>query len=64
MSVVANMFVIREINFDDKDNFMWSTTIKEIALKNNLWKENTPLDFSGIYSDGEYAHKYYSGRRM
>ena len=61
--VVPNVFVIREIDFNDADNFLFSPNIKEIALKHGWWEENTPFDFTKIYSGGEYHHQYYSGRR-
>jgi dipeptidase len=64
-SVLANMFVIREVDPDDKDNFAMSDSVHQVALSYGWW---TPadglLDFTLIYSDGEYAHKYYSGRRV
>ena len=62
-AVVPNVFVIREIDFNDSENFLYSPNIKEIALKNKWWEENTPFDFTKIYSGGEYHHQYYSGRR-
>lgn len=65
-AVLANMFVLRELNPDDTDNFLMSTTVHEVALEYGWWNpaRDGLLDFTKIYSDGEYAHKYYSGRRV
>lgn len=47
-SVVANMFVIREVNLTDDHNFMYSSSMIKNAKDNNLWKEGTPFDFTKI----------------
>lgn len=57
VAVVANSFVIREMDLSDPENFLGSTNIETIALELNLWKRGTPFDFSRIYSKGEYNHK-------
>lgn len=76
---VANMFVVRyvslpehlpllivfrEVDFTNSNKFLYSPNMVPLALKYNLWKKGEPFDFTKIYSDGEYAHKYYSGRRV
>mmetsp|Transcript_25962 Transcript_25962/g.43787 ORF Transcript_25962/g.43787 Transcript_25962/m.43787 type:complete len:653 (-) Transcript_25962:36-1994(-) len=63
-SVIANMFIIREINLTDSQNFLGTTNMWEIAAKEGLWSEGDPHDFTGTFSDGEYSHKYYTGRRV
>ncbi len=65
-SVLANMFVIRDVDPLDEDNFLMSDSVHSVAKDYGWWDETTgeKLDFTKIYSDGEYAHKYYSGRRM
>lgn len=64
VGVVANMFVIREIDFEDSYNFLFSDSVRDVALDRDWWFPGQPLDFTAIYSDGEYAHKFYSGRRV
>jgi len=63
--VVANAFIIREINFEDDANFLFSESVQMVAEAMGWWSSTSgdPLDFTALYSDGEYSHKYYSGRR-
>jgi dipeptidase len=65
-AVLANMFVIRQVDPNDKENFRMSASVHSVALEYKWWSPNDDvlLDFTKVYSDGEYAHKYYSGRRM
>lgn len=64
VGVVANMFVIRDINFDDPYNFLYSNSVWQVASDKGWWSPGQPFDFTKFYSDGEYSHKYYSGRRV
>ncbi len=36
----------------------------EIAILHGLYVDGDVKDFTRTFSDGEYGHKYYSGRRM
>jgi dipeptidase len=66
ISMMANMFIIRYINLTDSAKFLFSDNMVSIAEAKGWWKgdNRTPFDFTAIYSDGEYSHKYYSGRRV
>merc|ERR1719267_180629 len=64
MAVVANMFSIREVDLNDTVNFLGRQDMWALAKEGGLWNESLPKDFTATFSDGEYAHKYYSGRRM
>ena len=64
VTVTANMFAIREIDLADTANFLGTSNMWEIAAEHGYWKQGDPYDFTATFSDGEYAHKYYSGRRM
>jgi len=69
--VVANAFIIREIDPNDDENFMYSESVYTVAKDLGWWSSsssssssgNNLLDFTALYSDGEYSNKYYSGRR-
>lgn len=67
VTVVANMFIIRNVNLSDTTQFLGSADMADVARLYNLsatCPSTTNCDFTGTFSDGEYAHMYYSGRRM
>ena len=63
VTVVPNIFVVRNIDLDDSDNYLASSNIFDIARKNGWWDGKVDFDFTKVYSAGEYNHRYYSGRR-
>ncbi|EER09654.1 conserved hypothetical protein [Perkinsus marinus ATCC 50983] len=63
-TIVPNVFVIREIDPDDDQNFMFSKNLFDVAERLGWWDGNGRLDFTQTYSVGEYTHPYYAGRRL
>jgi len=65
ISVVANSFVIREIDPARRGkDFLYSDNIFDVARRNKLWKPSDgKLDFLPTYSP-ERAHAIYSTRRV
>ena len=67
VGVVANMFTIRNMNLTDTHQFLGSESMHSIAVAHNIsahCESSEACDFTRTFSDGEYAHKFYSGRRM
>lgn len=71
VAVIANMFTIRNIDLTDTTgaNFLFSPTLASHARLRNCSSAASDdtvksVDFAGCFSNGEYAHKYYSGRRV
>lgn len=63
--VVANMFTIRNVDLANADKYLGSANMHTIAQGIGAWSpKDGLLDFTKVFSDGEYAHKFYSGRRM
>ena len=58
--VCANRARINEFDFEDKDNFLCSPSMKSFALENELWKEGDPFTPAEIYAPNNQT---YSTRR-
>lgn len=63
-TVVTNMFTIRTVDLSDQYHFIGSDYMYTVAKRQHIWVPNTHLDFTKVFSNGEYAHKFYSGRNM
>lgn len=59
----SNRARIGEINFDDKENFMYSSNIKQFAADMGWWKDGEPFVFHKIYNPEPYGSPYYQQRR-
>jgi len=64
VAVVANHFIIREMDFQDTANFLASPTIREVAERLGWWKRGETFDFTKVFGGGEYSSPYYSSRRV
>ena len=62
MIVCANRSRIGVIDFDDKDNFMYSPNMVSFA-KQMGWYEKGDFNFSEIYNPNPYGSDYYQSRR-
>jgi dipeptidase len=59
----SNRSRIAEINFNDKNNFMYSSNIKTFAQNMGWWKEGQPFVFHKIFNPQPYGSPYYQQRR-
>jgi len=64
VAAVTNMFTIRDLDFNDSHNFLIGSLVRSVAQEKGWWKPGQAMDFTAIYSHGEYTSKYYSGHRM
>ena len=67
VGVVANAFTIRAMNLSDTAQFLGSAGMPaaaKLAGLGHVCPSASSCDFTRAFSDGEYAHKFYSGRRM
>ena len=61
--VGANRARIGEIDFDDKENFMYSTDITKLPEQMGWWKEGEPFHFANVFNPEPYGYPYYQARR-
>lgn len=59
----AGTFRVREIDFDDPGNFMYSDNITEVAEEQGWWKPGEPFDFAEIYGV-EQSDPYRAQRKI
>ena len=51
----SNRSRIAEIDFDDKDNYMYSSNVKSFAEEQGWWKEGEPFVFHKLYNPEPYG---------
>lgn len=66
ITVVANQFIIGEIDLKDSKNFMASSNIFDAAIRNNLWSKDSkiPFNFGMIYGKDRHWSGYMASRRV
>ena len=66
IAVSANVSRIGKIDFKDKENFMYSDNVKDVARKMGLWDGKSEFNFWKAYSGGNYQNeaKNYSVREL
>lgn len=69
-AVVANQLAIQEIDFNDSNNFLYSTGIQDFVYSHHLWPENKPFNFReifGTHDDSDLAYntpRVWSGQKL
>ena len=66
ITAVANAFVIGEINIADTSNFMASSNIHDVAIRNKLWSpdSNIPFNFLRVYGTNRHSTSFACTRRV
>ncbi|MDR2179066.1 MAG: C69 family dipeptidase [Synergistaceae bacterium] len=59
----SNRSRIAAIDFQDRENFMYSSNVKTFAQEMGWWKEGEPFVFHKIYNPVPYGSPYYQQRR-
>jgi len=59
----SNRARIAEIEWDNKNDFMYSSNIRSFAQEMGWWKDGEPFVFHKIYNPNPYGSPYYQQRR-
>lgn len=63
VTAIANYFIIREIDTNDKANFMYSSQMHEMARDERLWQPSERLDFAKTFGYARPHSSYTTLRR-
>ncbi|MDO4266652.1 MAG: C69 family dipeptidase [Eubacteriales bacterium] len=61
--VGANRSRLGVIDFNDTENFMWSTDITELPKQMGWWTEGEDFNFSHLFNPQPYSGPFYQSRR-
>lgn len=61
--VGANRSRIGVIDFNDPDNYMWSTNITAMPIQMGLYTEGEEFNFTNIFNPNPYGYMFYASRR-
>lgn len=59
----ANRSRIGVIDFNDTENFMWSTDITALAKELGWWSEGEDFNFTALFNPEPYGYPFYASRR-
>ena len=59
----ANRSRLGVIDFDDPDNYMWSTDITAMPEQMGWWSECEEFNFTNIFNPEPYGYMFYASRR-
>lgn len=59
----ANRSRLGVIDFDDTDNFMWSTDITALPKEMGWWSEGDDFNFNKLFNPEPYSGPFYASRR-
>ena len=60
----ANRSTIREIDFDDPENYMWSTDLTKYPAELGLWTEGEPFNWAIVTDTAEEDYSYGCSTRV
>ena len=61
--VGANRSRLGVIDFNDTDNYMWSTDITALPQQMGWWNEGEDFNFTNIFNPEPYGYMFYASRR-
>ena len=61
--VGANRSRIGVIDFNDTDNYMWSTDITALPLQMGWWSDGESFNYTDIFNPTPYGYQFYASRR-
>ena len=61
--VGANRSRLGVIDFNDTENFMWSTDITALPIEMGLYKEGEEFNYTNIFNPNPYGYMFYASRR-
>ena len=59
----ANRSRLGVIDFNDPDNYMWSTDITALPEQLGWWSEGEDFNFTQIFNPEPYGYEFYASRR-
>jgi len=61
VAVSPNLFTIKEIDPDDKENFMFAEKIHEVAVAKGLWDGKGLMNYAATWGPSPLTHVYLAG---